>query len=195
MKLIHLSDRFRKAAKIILAIIVVTAILVSIVHLLIKAIFIPPYRATDFNTYKSDLDKIAVSLWDEYRPILKENDSISHIALYPNSDDWEIFYAKKAVDGRENVGTEPMNKDIKPYISSLYKVLPPDSEGYGHFDGIRISKDRIAFVRCGGHYALVYTKLTRPYFISNKGERCFTDRISFNWYQVVNYDGSPAKAP
>lgn len=179
--------RLKSIAKKVIIMLVAFAAIFSFVHHIMKSVFLPgSYEVNDFNVYKKDLKKIAENLWDEYVPLLKEDKSISYIVLYPNSDEWRVWYVSKDTNETSESISVPMNEDIMPCIRSIYSALPPDSEGCGSFHGIYISKTQIAFVRSGEHYALVYSKYKRPTCICNDRWECFVDQIAFNWYQVRN---------
>ena len=189
-----LSENVKWKVEILIFLTIVILIILGIVHWTFKVIYLPPYEPEDFNEYKSDFKNIAESFWDEYIPQLKEDRSVSYIRIKPGVDELTLYYVTDP-DNEVEVRHQPLDEDMLDAFRSVSKALPPDSEGYGAFSEIHISKNQIAFVRAGGHYALVYTKYTRPYFISSKGENCFTDQISFNWYQVVNKDAYPGKEP
>ena len=181
------KTRLKSIVKKVVICLVVFAVIISLVHQTMKVIFLPgSYEVKDFNTYRKDLKKIVDSLWDEYIPLLKEDDSISYIRLFPIGDAWKGWYVFKDTDKENESIYRQMDKNLIPCISSVYYALPPDSEGCGSFHGIYISKTQIAFVRSGEHYALVYSRYTRPVCISNDMWKCFVDQIYFNWYQVRN---------
>ncbi len=189
-----LSENIKWKVEILIFLTIVIFIILGIIHWTFKLIYLPPYEPEDFNEHKGSFKKIAESFWDEYIPQLKEDQSISYIRIKPGLDELTVYYVTDP-DKEAEVRHQPLDEDLLDAFRSVSKALPPDSEGYGSFSEVHISKNQIAFVRAGGPYALIYTKYTRPCFISSKGEDCFTDQISFNWYQVANKGAYPGKEP
>ena len=193
-----MTDRNRRKINIQIAIFLtfVILLLLCLVHGILKMIYISPSsRAQNFNKYRGDLRTACDILWDEYIPQLKADDSISYIRIYPSGDEISVTYVFKDSNGESKNERKPMNEELAEGFNAARKVLPSEFDGYGTFSEINISGNQIAFVRCGAHYALVYSKYWRPDCISDDKGECFVDRISFGWYQVVNKNRGPGKGP
>lgn len=195
MKRIHIKNRkFEMYITIAVLILIVVILIISCLHWIFKLLYISPYEAEDFLKNKKDLDALSNMLWDRFMPELKEKDSdISSIRVMPYYDELMIQYNYESDSKEPLVVYEAMNESTVGYFETVKKVLPQDSEQLGAFTDILISKDQIAYVRCGGHYALVYSKCHKPDYIYESSSNCFIDKITFNWYQVADKNKYPAR--
>jgi hypothetical protein len=176
----------------ITATVLVIAILILFgVHALQKSFYVGA-DSVDFRNHKTAFNYLAQTYYKRFVPAIKSDENISHITIHPLGSSVIITYYY--FDERDYVSTiEEIGTDTQSYFSEMYEAFSPDSEGRGGFWDIHIFDRQVAFRRCGDRYALIYSKSCRPSYIVDPNERVFVDRVSFNWYNVVNKNGHNAK--
>ena len=186
------KSKIKDILSIVALILIMVIILNGCVHFVGKSIYVTPYKADDFKKYKSDFKTLAEYMYDNFSRKLNDEE-ISYIKVEEGVEEIRVTYVYKDKEKEDTVYTQAIDKKLQDCFLSIRLVLGPDSEGRGSFTGIYITKEQVAFVRLGDHYALVYSKKKRPKFIIPENEKCFVDRISLFWYQVTDKTQAPTK--
>lgn len=169
--------------------VVVTSILLIAIFLITKCVFLLlgwryglfVYQVKDFNRYKGDLTALAETLIERTSPAFEADENLSRVQIEDG-----MYVSYHYTSGESKRGYEEADEHTLSCFPILHEMFPHDTEGFGSFWYIQVTRDEVAF-QSYGPYVLVYSKHKRP--SSTRGSEAheyFVDRLSSHWYQMVD---------